>query len=209
MVACEDELYLTERENGELLKDLVEHCRSITNTLDFSESSRATDKDYHQLLGVSRENFNFIFGFIKDKLHSSSNRSARNALAVFLSQLRLNLSQNILALLYGFKCQSAVSQTVTRVARLLDESFVPHFLGLQHMTRDECRAEHQSSFASTLCDLDAVDIALAMDGTYLYTESPTNHKDQRDCYSGQKKRSLCKPMMIVTPTGYIIGTISS
>jgi hypothetical protein len=45
-------------------------------------------------------------------------------------------------------------------------------------------------------------------GTYLYTEkSNSNFLFQRKSYSGQKKRNLVKPMMMVCSDGYIVGIL--
>ena len=46
---------------------------------------------------------------------------------------------------------------------------------------------------------------MILDCTYLQTQKPKDHAEQRFCFSGQKKYSLCKPMMTVTPTGKIMG----
>ncbi len=51
---------------------------------------------------------------------------------------------------------------------------------------------------------------LVIDGTYLYTEkSSSDIEFQRQTYSGQKKRNLIKPMMVVATDGTLISDFDS
>jgi hypothetical protein len=45
---------------------------------------------------------------------------------------------------------------------------------------------------------------VVLDGTYVYVERPLDFEIQKLTYSGQKKRNLVKPFMIVLPSGYIL-----
>jgi hypothetical protein len=56
-----------------------------------------------------------------------------------------------------------------------------------------------------LYDLDPSQLVLIADDTYLYCEKSENSDTQRRLYSGQKKRHLIKPFVIVAENGVIIG----
>jgi hypothetical protein len=51
---------------------------------------------------------------------------------------------------------------------------------------------------------DLSSVFLVMDGTYVYIDKPQDFTLQQLTYSGQKKRNLLKPFMIVLPDGYIL-----
>ncbi|MFO0003396.1 MAG: transposase family protein [bacterium] len=55
-----------------------------------------------------------------------------------------------------------------------------------------------------LFELDDEILVLIADGTYLYCEKSLNNQLQRKTYSGQKKRHLIKPFIIITSDGYIV-----
>ncbi len=51
-----------------------------------------------------------------------------------------------------------------------------------------------------------ISVILLFIGTYIYCEK-SDYAGQRDTYSGQKKRNLVKPMMVVSTTGHIIDIL--
>lgn len=81
---------------------------------------------------------------------------------------------------------------------------MPHFLGINHLSRDDILNKHSRDNYKILFNGDDNEIFLLMDGTYVYTEKPSNFKLQKALYSMQKNRSLVKPFMIVLPSGYIL-----
>ena len=64
--------------------------------------------------------------------------------------------------------------------------------------------EHNTDIVKRLFELNEDCLALIADGTYLYCEKSLNNKVQRKTYSGQKKRHLIKPFIIVTSDGHIV-----
>lgn len=70
--------------------------------VDFRADSELTDDDYLTLTGFLRENFDTIMSYC-GSLNNSSARSKRNAVAMLLLQLRLNLSQKTLCFLFVVK----------------------------------------------------------------------------------------------------------
>jgi len=75
-----------------------------SNTLSFNEDGIAP-QDYKLLTGLNKDEFDTLFNYCHIELRSSSNRTGRTALGVFLVKLRLNLSQEVLAFLFGVKSQ--------------------------------------------------------------------------------------------------------
>jgi len=84
-------------------------AKKTRKIIDFEPSSPFKSEDYELLLGVSRANFDSMMNFISGAVKTSENRSVRNALGMFLIKLRLNLSQKVIALLFGVKSQAVVS----------------------------------------------------------------------------------------------------
>ena len=97
-----------------------------------------------------------------------------------------------------------MSYTISSVTNAFIKYFVPNFIGFNHKSRDELLQQHQTHDFKRLLNGFNGDLILILDGTYLYTEKPTDLITQTLLYSGQKKRHLLKPMMVVTTTGYII-----
>jgi hypothetical protein len=116
---------------------------------------------------------------------------------------RLNLSQRVIAFMFGISSQSRVSEAIDSVSQVLLERFVPRNLGYSHLNREQLMEHMRSSF-STVLDISPENIILILDGTYLYVEKSSDHDLQRRSYSSHKHRNLFKPMLVVTPDGYIV-----
>ncbi|CAF4872633.1 unnamed protein product [Rotaria socialis] len=82
-------------------------------------------------------------------------------------------------------------------------------LGFGHVTREDVIGHHTTTIARELmCGGDSTDTAIIIiDGTYLYIQKSRNNEFQRKTFNLYKKRSLLKPMMIVTTTGYSVACI--
>lgn len=180
--------------------------------IDFSDSSLFEDKDYELLLGLSKENFLAVFETIKNRLRSSCNRSAINALAMFLMKLRLDVSQDVLALLFNIRnkrAQATVSETLDAVAAALTENFVPKHLGYHRLNDPVFRQSNLSPYATKLLKpdhsaTDSNNLIIILDGTYLYLQKPSDFELQKLLYSVHKYRNLAKPMMVIFPNGHIL-----
>ncbi|WAR16806.1 hypothetical protein MAR_031400 [Mya arenaria] len=105
--------------------------------------------------------------------------------------------------------RSQVQRSIVSVKKQLMKYFVPHFVGFQHIdSRDVIQSYTRplafSLFGRNDCSPPAI---LVLDGTYIYINKSSNNKFQRRTYSVHKKRSLVKPMMIVSTSGYIVSVI--
>lgn len=77
-------------------------------------------------------------------------------------------------------------------------------VGVDHISRRQVINNHTRLFATRLFDLNEDKCAVIFDATYIYGEKSENYDLQRNMHSMHKKRSLTKPMMCITTTGYII-----
>ena len=192
------------------IKELLCEVRSIalqgSNTLNFNDGSAMTDEDYMRLTGITKTQFDQVLEYIPS-LRSTSIRSSRTALALLLVKLRTGLSLAILSTIFEIKkryCGKAIHSA--RIA--LMATFVPKYLGLSHIDRDNLINNHTTTFAKVLFGDSRSDIAIAVaDGTYIYIEKSGNYSFQRRSYSVHKGQPLLKPMMLVATDGYILTVI--
>ncbi|OXA38533.1 hypothetical protein Fcan01_26735 [Folsomia candida] len=163
--------------------------------MDFSKDSRLTNSDYEMLLGVSMDNFDVLLAHCQGSVRNSANRSVRNSLAIFLMKLRLNLSQRVIAFLFGILHQSTISETISSVLKSLLASFAPLYTGYGHKTRQELFDQHMRPFFTSILGVPPESLILILDGTYLFVEKSSSFHLQRRSFSNHKKRNLFKPMM--------------
>ena len=183
----------------EILKE-----RSKKSYIDFNDP-QLTDADYKTWTGWTRTQFESMLTYLNGT--SRMNRDKRNALAMFWIKLKTNLSFQQIALLFHLDNDNGhkiVSFTVHSVADQLHCYFVPHYLGVDHLSREEA-ISHNTIFSSTFFGSDR--LMTVWDGTYFYIEKSGEHEFARKTYSGHKNRPLIKFMSIVLPDGYVLETI--
>lgn len=111
----------------------------------------------------------------------------------------------MLASLFSIRNQSCISDTILQVARTLGKDFLKQNLGLGHLSRATALRDHSRDMYYKLFEEhDKTSLFLIMDGTYVYVDKPSDFEIQKLTWSGQKKRNLIKPFMIVLPSGYIL-----
>jgi len=101
--------------------------------------------------------------------------------------------------------QARISDIIHSVTRILDNTFVPQFLGYNHITRENYINVHTSEFSKHLLGASEDTATVIMDGTYLYIQKSSNFELQKMTYSLHKFRNLVKPMMVISTTGYILA----
>lgn len=196
---------MTGAEASSLIMDLTRQLSQRNRPVDFELTSGLTDSDYEMLTGVNQEIFNELVEYLKrNDMRNSCNRSLRNALGVFLMKIRLNLSQRVLAFLFGIADRTIISQTITAVLNALSGEFSSKFSGHNHLSRDQLM-QHMRPLHHSVLGKNPEDMILIADGTYLYTQKPADHYLRRRNYSSHKHRNLFKTMMIVAPDGYIVN----
>jgi hypothetical protein len=205
IVATKKYAEVTGLQVSDWMTNLADQLGKRHRPVDFNSSAGLTDEDFRLLTGIGRESFGELVDVLKgSKMRESSNRSICNALGMFLVMLRLNLSQRVIAFMFGVNSQSSVSEAIDTVSEVLLQKFVPLHLGYQHLTREELLHRHMRSSFTTILERDPDDLILILDGTYLYVEKPLDQDLQRRSYSSYKHRNLFKPMMVVTPSGYVL-----
>lgn len=129
-------------------------------------------------------------------MRNSRCRSIRVALAVYLSKLRLALSNSVLATLFHLNGKRHVSHVIEQVRNSLRQKFTPKYLGFKHISRQDVLDRHQTIIANTLLTSNSDQVCVTIDGTYLYIQKSSNNTFQRRTYSLHKHRNLLKPMII-------------
>ena len=169
---------------------LIENVRkSLSNShvLNFDDPSAYTDDDYHNLTGLTKQQFNQLCSFIKTA-RSSNVRSIRTCTAILLTKLRTGLPNHILGTLFSLT-KNQIQRCIHSARAALMQDFVPNVLGFGHITHEEFVRDHTTPTAKTLFSSDNDDAAIiVMDGTYIYIQKSSDYNFQRLSYSLHKHR---------------------
>ena len=137
-------------------------------------------------------------------MRQSKNRTVRTALAIFLTKMRLGLSNSVLTTLFHLKDKRIISHVISQVRESLKNDFVHKNLGFRHIDRQTALMQHQSSVATKLLTDKPNQIILVADATYLKCEKSSNNELQRATYSLHKHYHLVKPMVLTTTASLIL-----
>jgi hypothetical protein len=177
-------------------------CTAQQSSLSFD---RLNESDYPSLTGLSREQFDDVCQHLSDKVKNTPVRSARTSIGLFLVKLYSGMSNKLLATIFGIT-KSSVRRAVSTVRQAFMRGFVPLYLGIEALTRDEIISQHTRPLAKSLFGAEN-SLILVLDGTYIYINKSNNFAFQRRTYSLHKGRPLIKPMVIVTTTGHFVAII--
>ncbi|CAF4500569.1 unnamed protein product [Rotaria sp. Silwood2] len=126
------------------------HYNSI-RYFDFDPPFSMSESDCYNLTGISKANFDHLVKLLADSnIKNSSNRSFRNAVGLFLTKPRLGISNKVLTTIFQFSNSQAVSRTLAAVRQAMLTHFVPHYLGFNHISRQEVIDNHSSPLATQL-----------------------------------------------------------
>jgi hypothetical protein len=213
-------IYITTRDVCTWIFELTDATEDKPR-VDFADPEDLTTEDYETLLPCSKDAFDEMSFLISPRMRISSNRHPRNALAMFLMMLRLNLTQKFLAFLFRVE-QTTVSLAIQTVSDLLLELHTPRHLGYRHLSRDLAIENHSrvlfnelfQRFESLFLIVDGkyninvsnifINEFLTCLATYITIEKPGNYEEQRLTFSLDKKKNLYKPTLLVLPDGYIL-----
>ena len=98
------------------------------------------------------------------------NSTTRSALAYLLMKLKLGLSNLILVSMIGINSKRQMGRIISGVRMALTKHFVPRYLGLAHITRQDVINKHTSPIGSRLLAEDRDQCILVFDGTYRYIQ---------------------------------------
>jgi len=204
IIASKEGVEMTGTELGQWILEVTTSSKSSKPMFQFIDDSMDS-KTYKSLFGLMKDQFNDLYQkYIEPTvMRDTKCRNKREALAMFLIMIRKNMDQETIGFL--FHCsQSVVSDSITAVSDTLIKSLVVEHLGYQAMPRQTAIREHNRTILHKILGLEADQLAIIADGTYLYVEQPLDLQHQRLLYSGHKNRNLIKPMMLVLPSGYIL-----
>ena len=104
-------------------------------SLDFEGTTRLTSDNYCVLTGLNRKDIdNLCSCILLASLRNTQNRTTRVAIACLLLKLRLDVSHQVLAVLFSFPDKVTVSRVIHSARKALIAHFVPRFLGFQHIS---------------------------------------------------------------------------
>lgn len=172
--------------------------------LNFEDDKNLSDKEYLDLMGISKASFTDLMQYVEGKIRPTPTRSLRTSLAIFLMKIRGGESNRVLSTLFNVS-KSSVRRCIHSVRSVPAVRFVSENLGFQHITRSDVIQHHTRQIAKTLFGNSADNQAiLVLDGTYIYINKSGNFKFQRQSFSLHKGRPLVKPMIIVSTTGHFV-----
>lgn len=217
--------------NSSDVETLLGCFRNLYNAkrrFNFDDGHELSDNEYPTLTGLSKVFFDDLVGIVSSSsiMRNSSQRSIRTAVGIYLCKLRLGLSNSLLSMMFNLSDKRTVARIINSARQALSECFTPYNLGFNHITRREVIDNQTTPIARQLMTDGAEDTAiLVIDGTYIYIQvrnyscvllrillcfsfqKSQNNVFQRKSFNLHKKRSLLKPMMIVSTTGYIVACI--
>ena len=140
-----------------LIKTKLQNLKSKLNNvekkpiLSFDVDSTFNASNYHVLTGLTPEQFNDLCSKIPlTDLKHTDLRSPRSAIACLLVKLRLGLSHEVLATLFGFRSRRDVGHVLDAARQALIKCFVHKHLGFSHISREDVIANHTRFLAKRI-----------------------------------------------------------
>ena len=181
-----------------LLASSGKMCRKSDIMMSFKLND-ITDNDCYSITGLHHEQFDELLSKLPT-LRNSPVRTKSEALAIFLSRLRHNISYDALSSFLSFTNAKQIENICNEVEKALVQDIVPYFIGCECLTRHKL-IQRQTVIATQLF---STDVVLKADGTYAYHQKSKNNLYQRKSYNVHKHANLCKPFTMCTSDGYII-----
>ncbi|CAF5166517.1 unnamed protein product, partial [Rotaria magnacalcarata] len=160
--------------NVNYIVNTMQKLRKMVNSnknVDFDDPLSLSDIEYKNLTDFTRTQHDRVLSYIPvSALKTSINRSPRCVIACLLMKLRLGASNSVLASMLGIDNKRKVTDIMHSTSATLVKYFVPHYLGLAHINREEIIKNHTSSIATRLLTENRNPCILVLDGTYLYIQ---------------------------------------
>jgi len=169
---------------------------------DFQNINSVSDEDLNAYTGLDRDKFKVVMDSVKGKIYDSENRTASQAVVIYLHHIKSGLSFANIAREFNLT-RLQVRRCVKTARKALYSNFVPSYLGTTANSK-AFLLEEQSKLAAEVLGCEENELLIVMDGTYFYIQKSSNYTFQRLSYSGQKKRNFIKPMIVCTTSGRII-----
>lgn len=202
---------------------VVSHSSLITAT-DLTRLLKSlsitSDRELHHRIGdfsISEERIRVLTGVnweqlielreMMTSLRNTDNRSATQALVVFLLRLRSGNSNEMICSILGLERHQQVSEFSISILKAFENDVLPTRFGLKAVKRDDLIKNHSTFLLKKLHNVGDNNLALVADGTYLKHQKSSNNEYQRRSYSGHKKLPLCKPFTICTTNGLVVDVL--
>ncbi|KAH3779575.1 hypothetical protein DPMN_157378 [Dreissena polymorpha] len=202
-----DDAFVNKTTITELLDTVREFAiKSSVKRMSFENIEYYSDIDLQNMTGLNKEQFLDFHSMLKEHIRETPARSKSTTTGIFLFKMKTGISNSLLATLFGIS-KSSVRRAIAAVRTMLMQNFVQHYLGFQHISRENVIDTHTRTLAQSLLAEKNDQVILVIDGTYIYIQKSANFQFQRRSYSVHKGRPLVKPMVIVTTTGYFVSIL--
>jgi len=129
-----------------LTEEISQYCEKLSERAKLTiEDASLEDEEVKTLFSLTRPQFVKLHQDVAADLKKSPNRTTKDALAMYLLKLRLNLPQAVIRILFGISTQSKVNKAITAVSESLFRRLTPPFLGYRHLSETPLQS-HQSQF---------------------------------------------------------------
>ena len=182
-----------------LLNESVFRLSKSTILQSFSDET-ISDQDCLAITGLQKIDF---FDLVKKfkSLKNSKNRTVSEAVAIFLTKLKTNLSHEVISKFLSFNNSQLIGHICDEVQNAFEQDILPKYIGTESLKRDVLLSR-QSDVARHL--MHGSELILIADGTYAYHQKSKNNWYQRKSFSVQKNTHLVKPFTICTSDGFIV-----
>ncbi|RVE41427.1 hypothetical protein evm_013921 [Chilo suppressalis] len=182
--------------------------RASQRHLDFNNVTSMDPHLRHYWLGLTVQQFNELLSSIPMLNDQVSNPSL--ALSILLVKLRTGDSNQRLGTLFQLP-RSTLERKMNIVRKCLKAHFVPRHLGMNHINVQDVASRNriipEGLFGDSSMAPDVKPAIVICDGTYVYVQSSSNYKYQKQTYSLHKYANLVKPFLITCCDGYILECI--
>ena len=168
--------------------------------LDSFNDKSVTDANCNSITGLKKDDFYSLVALLTS-MRNSKNRTIIEAVVIFLTRLRHNLSYDALSSFLSFRNRQLIGHICNEVQKAFMSDIVPYNIGCENIDRNQLILR-QSKLANILFPRSKV--IIIADGTYAFHQKSSNNFYQRISFSGQKKTHLCKPFTICTTDGFIL-----
>ena len=166
------------------------------------------DDDYTAWTGWTLDQLKSMTSLVAPRMCYSKYRSPLEAVCLFWTKLKTNLSFRQIGALFKIDTQEnsigrRVEDTFHGVWPCLNETLTSEYLEMTHLRRTQALDHHTAYPRAFFGD----HLSVIWDGTYIYCNRSNDHRLQRLTYSGQKSRHIIKMMSLVLSDGYILEFI--
>lgn len=159
--------------------------------------------DLNTLDSIDDSTFKSWFAYDKEqfrKICSFSETCEPKQVVVFLCKLRTDLSNNLIASLFGI-CEKTIYNYLTLVREDLLTNLVPKFINCKDRA---VLVAHKINMSKVLFDIPDDKTCIIFDATYRLAQKSKNFAGQKQLWSEQKKMPLVKPMVGCSSDGWVL-----